>query len=149
MDVRRYPASRRMPHFGRESLERSLPQLDIAYEHLVELGGRRSPHEHSPNTGWRVGAFRGYADYMVTESFRQALARLEEIARAQPSAVMCAEALWWRCHRRLVADALVVRGWKVVHIGSDGATTIHSLTPFAVVEDSRITYPEPQQSLDT
>jgi uncharacterized protein (DUF488 family) len=149
IDVRRYPASRRMPHFSREQLERSLPRIGIGYEHFGELGGRRTPRKGSPNGGWRVAAFRGYADFMATGTFGREIERLEAIARERCAALMCAEALWWRCHRKLIADALVVRGWEVLHIGSDGGVARHALTAFAVVEDGLITYPEAQQSLET
>jgi uncharacterized protein (DUF488 family) len=146
VDVRQYPRSRRVPQFNVEALERSLPERGIEYLHMRELGGRRRPVPGSVNDGWENEQFRGYADYMATAQFQGALARLEELARRRPTAVMCAEANWWRCHRRLVSDALVVRGWRVLHIGSDGRVTQHELTPFAVVDNGRLTYPAPQTS---
>ena len=147
-DVRIAPGSRRLPQFGSAELDDALAAEAIRYEHLKGLGGRRRPLPDSPNTGWETEAFRGYADHMQSEEFKTALARLEEIARAKRTAVMCAEALWWRCHRRLVADALVVRGWHVAHIGTDGRLSEHRLTPFAVVEGDELRYPAAQQSLN-
>jgi uncharacterized protein (DUF488 family) len=147
-DVRAQPGSRRLPQFNRGRLERELPERGIAYVHLAELGGRRRPAAGTPNRGWQVEAFRGYADHMASAEFATGLARLEELASVHATAAMCAEALWWRCHRRLVADALNVRGWKVHHIAPSGAATAHELTPFAVVgaEDS-ISYPPAQGEL--
>ena len=142
-DVRRFPRSRRHPHFNTEVLAEAAP----GYVHLPELGGRRRPVPGSPNDGWEVAAFQGYADHLATEEFARGLARLEERARETPAAVMCAEAPWWRCHRRLVSDALLVRGWTVCHIGPDGRLTEHVLPDFAVVEGARIVYPSPQLSL--
>ena len=107
-DVRRFPASRRHPHFSRESLEPALAARSVDYCWLPALGGRRAPRADSANTGWRVAAFRGYADYMETPEFADALADLVELARSRRTAIMCAESLWWQCHRRLIADALLV-----------------------------------------
>jgi uncharacterized protein (DUF488 family) len=146
-DVRRHPGSRRLPWFGAEELSASLATNGIAYSHLAELGGRRSRTPGSPNGGWDNAGFQGYADWMGTVEFAAGLARLEAAAGAVPTAIMCAEAQWWRCHRRLLADALVVRGWHVRHVSPDGRTTEHELTPFAVVAGGRITYPPPQLSL--
>ena len=140
-DVRRAPRSRRVPHFDADRLRRDLPAAGISYVHLGELGGRRSSGPRSPNDGWRVAAFRGYADHMATPEFDAGLRRLEALADEHCAAVMCAEALWWRCHRRLVADALVARGCRVRHIGPDGRLTEHELTPFARVDGDRLTYP--------
>jgi uncharacterized protein (DUF488 family) len=147
VDVRQYPRSRRVPHFNAEALEVSLPEHGIDYLHMRELGGRRRPTPGSVNDGWENEQFRGYADYMETAEFEAALARLEALARARPTSIMCAEAPWFRCHRRLVSDALLVRGWRVLHIGSDGRIAEHELTPFAVVADGRLTYPASQTSL--
>ena len=147
-DVRRYPSSRRFPHFNAPDLERALGDAGIEYVHLAGLGGRRDPAPDSPNTGWRVGQFRGYADHMGSEEFRGGLARLEELARARTTAVMCAEAQWWRCHRRLLSDALLVRGFEVTHIDARGGSTPHELTPFALVEDGRLAYPPAQAELE-
>jgi uncharacterized protein (DUF488 family) len=146
-DVRAHPGSRRMPRFNREALERELPGRGLRYLHLPELGGRRRPAAGGANRGWQVEAFRGYADHMASDEFAAGLERLEAIARRQPAAVMCAEGLWWRCHRRLVADALVISGWEVVHIAPDGGATVHELTSFAVPDGGRLTYPPAQGSL--
>jgi uncharacterized protein (DUF488 family) len=137
-----------MPWFWGTALAESLPDAGIAYEHFPDLGGFRRPRPDSPNGGWRVAAFQGYADNMDSDSFRAALARLEALAAERRVAVMCAEAQWTRCHRRLVSDALVVRGWEVLHIRSSGAVERHALTPFAVVEGDRLRYPPEQISLD-
>jgi uncharacterized protein (DUF488 family) len=145
VDVRRHPGSRRVPWTNSGEIERALP---VAYAHLPALGGRRRPAGDSPNAGWESGQFRGYADHMRSAEFRDALAELERLAAERTTAVMCAEAQWWRCHRRLLADALLVRGWEVLHVGSAGGVTIHQLTEFAVVEDGRLAYPPAQQALD-
>ena len=148
VDVRAHPGSRRMPRFNREALADHLPAAGVDYLHLPQLGGRRQPAPGSVNHGWRVEAFRGYADHMAGEEFRAGLARLEALAAERPTAVMCAEAVWWRCHRRLVADALVVRGWEVRHIASNGTAVRHELTGLAVVEGDRLAYPLEQASLE-
>ena len=140
-DVRLAPGSRRHPHMAAAELARWLPASGIGYEHLRDLGGRRRPVRGSPNDAWEHEAFRGYADHMATPAFAAALGRLEALAVERLVAVMCAEALWWRCHRRLVADALVARGWPVAHLGRGGRVEEHRLPPFAVVEDRRVTYP--------
>jgi uncharacterized protein (DUF488 family) len=147
VDVRAHPGSRRMPQFGREPLERSLAAAGIEYAHVAELGGRRRPVPESPNEGWTNDQFRGYADHMASAEFDRGLAWLEEAAARRRACVMCAEAPWWRCHRRLLADVLVVRGWSVRHIGV-GEPAPHELTEFAVSEGSRIVYPRRQRSLD-
>jgi uncharacterized protein (DUF488 family) len=147
-DVRRYPGSRRLPHFARETLAPALAAEGIHYEHLPELGGRRAPRPGSPNGGWRVGQFQGYADHLATAEFAAGVARLEALAAELPTAVMCAEWDFHRCHRRLLSDALVVRGWRVLHIGPRGETTPHALTEFAAVgEDGALTYPPVQTTL--
>jgi uncharacterized protein (DUF488 family) len=148
LDVRRFPGSRRLPHFSRDALERSLPEQDIDYRHMVELGGRRRTRPDSPNGGWRVEAFRAYADHMTEAGFRDALGELEALARERPSAIVCAEGLWWRCHRRLVADALAVRGWEVRHIMPDGRVSEHALTEFAEVRDGQLVYPPVELELE-
>jgi uncharacterized protein (DUF488 family) len=148
VDVRRYPRSRRVRQFNSVSLERSLPERGVEYIHMGELGGRRRPRPDSPNAGWENEQFRGYADHMATTEFAAALERLEALARSRRTAIMCAEAAWFRCHRRLISDALVVRGWCVLHIGSDGRAAAHELTSFALVADGRLTYPARQGSLE-
>ena len=141
-DVRQFPGSRRYPHFGRESLERALKQADIGYVHFPELGGRRTPRADSPNTAWRNKAFRGYADYMSSEAFQTGMKRLVEIAKKQKVAVMCAEAVWWRCHRSLIADWLKVNGWQVLHILAPGKAQEHPFTGPARVVEGRLSYRE-------
>ena len=160
-DVRANPRSR-YPQFNRSDLAGSLKEAGIEYVHLGEqLGGRREHLSGSPNTALPEGAFRGYADHMASEDFIQGLERLRELATtrstatgtaagstAGQTAVMCAEADWTRCHRRLIADALAASGWRVLHLGPDGSLERHRLTESAVVEGSRITYPRVQTSLD-
>jgi len=143
VDVRTVPASRRMPHFAKAALERSLPEHGIAYLHMPELGGLRKPDLDSINTGWRNVSFRGYADYMQQDTFWDAIEHLESLAASQRVAIMCAEAVPWRCHRSLIADALTVRGVEVRHITGKGEAARHKLTPFARVEGGRISYPPP------
>jgi uncharacterized protein (DUF488 family) len=139
-DVRTAPGSRRHPQFGAPALEGALAPHGIAYRHFAELGGRRRPMDDSPNAGWLNSSFRGYADHMLTSDFERGLAELLEWARVAPAAMMCAEAVWWRCHRRLVADALTARGVEVRHILSAERAEPHELTAFARVEGERVTY---------
>jgi uncharacterized protein (DUF488 family) len=146
-DVRLAPGSRRLPHFGRAPLASALGAAGVQYAHFAELGGRRRPAADSPNAGWENAAFRGYADHMQTPEFASGLARLETLARGRRTAVMCAEGLWWRCHRRLLADALLMRGWRVLHVATNGALSEHELTSFAVADGERLTYPPPQPQL--
>ena len=141
VDVRTIPASRRMPHFAKAALERSLPEHGIRYLHMPELGGLRKPRPDSTNTGWRNVGFRGYADYMQTDEFWNAIDRLQ--ALPPQVAIMCAEAVPWRCHRSLISDALTVRGEEVRHITAFSEPSRHSVTPLARVQDGRITYPPP------
>ncbi len=144
-DVRRFPSSRRHPQHDRAALERSLGEVGIRYAWLGErLGGRRRqvvPAERSPNRAWKVAGFRSYADAMETPDFQDGAAELDALAREAPTAVMCAERLWWRCHRRLLADLFTVRGFRVVHLVEPGKTQEHALSEHAKVEDGRITYP--------
>jgi len=149
IDVRQFPSSRRHPQFNQTPLAQSLEEAGIAYRHEVALGGRRPVQAHSPNTGWREPGFQGYADYMLTDAFQQALDRLIEDSQTQRTAVMCAEAVPWRCHRQLIADAVTVRGFEVLHILSAGVCKPHQLTDFAEVESpARIVYPPPQGQLE-
>jgi uncharacterized protein (DUF488 family) len=148
VDVRRTPRSRRHPQFNREALAADLPERSVDYRHLPALGGRRVPRRDSPNAGWDVEAFRGYADHALTGEFAAGLQELCGLARERATAVMCAEALWWRCHRRLIADRLTALGWTVCHIGADGGLTEHRLPPFAIVRaDGAVRYPPPQEAL--
>ncbi len=147
-DIRTVPKSRRMPWFWGEALAESLPEEGIAYEHFRDLGGFRRPRPDSPNGAWRVDAFRGYADNMESDSFRAAIGRLASLALDRRVALMCAEAQWTRCHRRLTSDALLVRGFEVLHIDARGRATRHQLTPFAVVQGDRLTYPPEQTALE-
>jgi len=139
-DVRTVPKSRRHPHFAGEALARSLPDAGVAYRHFAGLGGLRTPRRDSRNTAWRHDSFRGYADYMETAPFERALDELIAWSGARP-VIMCAEAVWWRCHRQLVADALVARGAEVRHIMSAASAPPHALTAFARVDGGRVTYP--------
>ena len=149
VDVRTAPGSRRNPQFGASALSRALPAEGIAYVHEPDLGGFRKPAPDSPNRGWEHPSFVGYADHMATPEFAAALERLQEHASEHEVCVMCAEAQWWRCHRRLIADALLVRGWDVRHLGLGGGPVAHELTPFAVREDARtLRYPPAQGELD-
>lgn len=143
VDVRAHPRSRRLPWFARAELARELPPSGIAYVHLPELGGRRRPAAGSPNTGWKIEGFRGYADYMASAPFQAGLEELCVLAGSGPTAMMCAEGLWWRCHRRLISDALTIRGWEVLHVDPRGDVTVHDLTPFAVCDTGGLTYPAP------
>lgn len=142
-DIRRYPGSRRYPHFSRESLEAELPARGIEYDHMPELGGRRRPRKDSPNTAWRNEQFRAYADYMGTPEFLQAVDTL--VASPKNTAIMCAEAVPWRCHRQLASDELVRRGIDVVHILGSHSTRPHTLNPNARVEDGHLVYPADDQ----
>ena len=142
VDVRRYPASRRHPQFARAALATALDETGIRYHHEPELGGRRATRRDSANTAWRSAGFRGYADYMETPDFEAALARLRELARARPTAILCAEAVPWRCHRQLIADALVARGQGVGHILSTTRVDPHRLSAHAqVLPGGRLRYP--------
>ena len=140
-DVRTVPRSRHNPQFNRETLPASLAVAGIEYTHMARLGGLRKPRADSRNTGWRNLSFRGYADYMETPEFEQALAELIDFAGGRRLAIMCAEAVPWRCHRSMVADALTARGVEVFHIVSPTRVDPHKLTAFAHIEDGRVTYP--------
>jgi uncharacterized protein (DUF488 family) len=142
VDVRRYPGSRRHPHFNRETLGDRLTAAGIGYRHAHDLGGRREPAPASPNQGWRNASFRAYADYMATPPFLAALDRLIHEAQGHTVAIMCAEAVPWRCHRNLISDAIVARGGVVRHIVShDADPTTHVLNPMARLEpDGTLTY---------
>jgi uncharacterized protein (DUF488 family) len=141
VDVRTIPRSRRNPQFNRENLSASLQTVGIQYHHLPGLGGLRHPRKDSTNTGWRNASFRGYADYMQTPEFDENLLHLMELASAARTAIMCAEAVPWRCHRSLIADALIARGVQVMEILSATKSQPHAMTPFAKVEAQQVTYP--------
>ena len=138
-DVRTFPASRRHPQYNADALAAALAERGVDYVHMPALGGRRRPSPDSANSAWRNEGFRGYADHMLTPEFQAGLATLAEIAARQPTAVMCAEAVPWRCHRSLLADALVAGGHTVLHI-LDARTSPHSLSPFAVVDAGTVRY---------
>lgn len=140
-DVRTVPRSRRHPHFNTDALAASLPEQGIAYVHIPELGGFRKTRDDSPNMAWQNESFRGYADYMQTPAFEAALRDLIALAGESRVAIMCAEAVPWRCHRSLIADALVARGCDVAHIMSDTKANPHTITKFAHIEGPRVTYP--------
>ena len=137
------PRSRRVPQFNKEHLSSSLPASGILYRHMPGLGGLRHAKRDSTNTGWRNASFRGFADYMQTPEFRENLERLIEFAHQAPTAIMCAEAVPWRCHRSLIADALVAREIPAIEILSARQSRPHALTPFAQVSGSEVTYPTP------
>lgn len=139
-DVRRFPRSRRLPHFGQDALAGSLAHAGIVYEHFPELGGRRRPRPDSPNTAWRDEGFRGYADYMTTDEFRAGIARLLELSGQKPTAFMCAEALWWQCHRGLIADYLKAGGHEVLHIMGGGKIQPHPYTTAAKIVNGALSY---------
>lgn len=141
IDVRSIPRSRHNPQFNRETLAPKLRAAKIGYVHLRKLGGLRHARRNSPNIGWRNASFRGFADYMQTAEFEAGLQRLTKLAKQKRSALMCAEALPWRCHRSLIADALVVRGIRVAEIISGNRLRVHLLTSFASVRGKCITYP--------
>ena len=147
VDIRTITRSRHNPQFNNSTLAESLSTQHLEYAHIQALGGLRRARKDSPNTGWRNASFRGYADYMQTEEFQDALEGLIHLSRRKRVAIMCAEAVPWRCHRSLVADALWVRGIPVVEILSESGYRMHTLTPFAHVEGVQITYPPDQATL--
>jgi uncharacterized protein (DUF488 family) len=140
VDVRAFPTSRRYPHFNREQLQKSLEQSGVSYIHMASLGGRRSPLPKSKNTAWKNASFRAYADYMESRGFAEGVATLSERAREKRTAIMCAEAVWWRCHRSLLADYFKAAGWKVLHILSEKKTEEHPYTAAATVIDGKLSY---------
>ncbi|HJT99033.1 MAG TPA: DUF488 domain-containing protein [Rhodanobacteraceae bacterium] len=142
-DVRRFPGSRRHPHYASTALEQTLADLGIAYRWFPALGGRRRPRPDSPNVAWRSAAFRGYADYMETGEFARAEDELIEFARRRRTAIMCAEAVWWRCHRALIADALCARGIPVCHILDADNPVAHPMTSAAAIVDGELSYRTP------
>ena len=141
LDIRTVPKSRHNPQFGQDLLPVSLAAAGIAYRQIPGLGGLRKPLKDSPNSGWRNTSFRGYADYMQTDAFAENVEEVVALAAATRCALMCAESVPWRCHRSMVADALLVRGIEVEHIINPGKRRPHTLTPFAKPEGLKITYP--------
>lgn len=139
-DVRRFPGSRRQPQFGQDALSKALATHGIAYRWLPSLGGRRRARPDSPNTAWRNASFRGYADHLETDEFARGLGELLEFAGRFRTALMCAELLWWRCHRALIADVLCVRGMEVLHIRDERHSTPHPYTSAAQITNGRLSY---------
>ena len=139
-DVRRFPGSRRYPHFNPESLGPALRAAGIDYTEMPALGGRRKPRPDTPHTAWRNESFRGYADYMDTPEFAAAAAELAELARKGRVAVMCSEGVWWRCHRSMIADYFKAQGWEVLHILGRAEPREHPFTPVARIVDGRLSY---------
>jgi uncharacterized protein (DUF488 family) len=141
VDVRKLPGSKRYPQFNKDALAQSLAERGIRYEHFPELGGRRKSKKDSRNTAWRNASFRGYADYMETEEFRKGVKRLVDLAReVAPAAIMCAEAVWWRCHRALISDYLKVRGIEVMHIVDVNKIEPHPFTSAAHIVNGELSY---------
>jgi uncharacterized protein (DUF488 family) len=143
-DVRSFPSSKRWPQFNQAELSASLERAGIEYRWIARLGGRRSSKRHdSPHTAWQHPAFRSYADYMESADFEAGLRELTQAAASARTAYMCSEGLWWRCHRRIISDNLVIRDWTVDHIMPTGKLSPHALAPFARVVDGRIVYDSP------
>jgi len=148
VDVRRFPESRRYPQYGAGPLTAALAEQGLDYEHIGALGGRRTALTGSCNDGWRIAGFRGYADHLRSHEFAGGVARLEQLASRRRVAIMCAEAQWWRCHRRVLADLLVLRGWDVRHLMPGGREAAHRTPDFMVVaEDGLPCYPAPADGL--
>lgn len=142
VDIRRFPGSRKHPHFNQDKLASALQKAGVEYHWLEALGGRRQEKlDESPNLGLQNQSFRNYADYMLTHDFQEGIKKLLELVRRKRTAIMCAEGLFWRCHRRLVSDFLFANGVTVQHIVPDGDLQPHKLTKGAVVENGRVTYP--------
>ena len=140
IDVRRFPGSRKFPQFNTEALESALVDNSIEYKHMEGLGGRRKASEDSKNTVWNHPSFRGYADYMETSEFNDAFKDLESLASEKRCAIMCSEAVWWRCHRSMISDQLKTRGWKVIHIMGQNQHQEHPFTKPAKVENGQLSY---------
>lgn len=140
VDIRSLPGSRKFPHFDKENLERILPENGIQYLHLSDLGGRRKRKKDSKNDRWNNESFRGYADYMETPEFDAAVTQLKALALKQPTTMMCAEAVWWRCHRSMISDYLKVKGWDVLHIMAVDKSKAHRYTSPALIIEGNLTY---------
>jgi uncharacterized protein (DUF488 family) len=147
-DVRSLPGSRRYPHFDSEPLARTLGAAGIEYRWIRALGGRRRVRPDSPNTAWRSEAFRGYADYMMTDAFQAGISQLLALAGSKRTAILCAEAVWWRCHRSLISDYLKAHGVKVIHIFDEEKIEEHPYTPAAHIQDGRLSYENPEERGD-
>jgi len=147
VDVRRFPGSKRYPWFASEAMAEHLPEAGVAYLWLPQLGGRRRAQAGSPNGAWRNAAFQGYADHMASDEFAEGLAAALELAAARRTALMCAEAVWWRCHRRLISDLLTARGTRVCHILDASHLQPHVMHPDARVDDGSVIYPPAQGGL--
>ena len=139
-DIRSYPSSKRYPHFNQAALQASLKDFNIQYISMKALGGRRQALPHSHNDGWRLAAFRGYADYMETAEFKNGITALEQLALEKRTAYMCAEAVWWSCHRSLVSDYLKLKGWKVMHIMGTAKAMEHPYTAPARIVEGKLVY---------
>ena len=144
VDIRKMPKSRHSPQFNEGDLKESLRGANIQYKHIKKLGGLRHATKESTNLGWRNASFRGFADYMLTPGFSEGMEALIQVANDRSSAIMCAEAVPWRCHRSLIADALTKRGWLVRNIMSRSSATNHRLTPFLKIRKGQLTYPGPK-----
>lgn len=140
VDVRSFPGSRRYPQFNKEQLQQSLAAAGICYHHSPALGGRRQPSANSKNLAWQNASFRAYADHLDSDEFKQGIKELLELALTERTAVMCAEALWWRCHRSLIADYLQSRGWEVLHIQNEKQAEPHPYTSAAMIVEGRLSY---------
>lgn len=140
VDVRSLPGSNKFPQFNQDQLQASLEKEDIKYLYFKDLGGRRSAHKNSKNTIWQNKSFRGYADYMETEQFHQALGELKEIGKTKRTVYMCAEAVWWRCHRSMISDALKAEDWKVMHIMGVDKAIEHPYTKPAKIQNGKLIY---------
>ena len=147
VDVRTYPGSRRYPHFNKVNLSKELPVKNILYLHIPGLGGRRKSSPQSKNTAWKNDAFRSYADYMETDEFKRGIDELEKTGTRYRTAFMCSEALWWRCHRSMIADYLKAGGWKVLHILNNKKAEEHPYTAVAKIVDGNLSYTSGQQSI--
>lgn len=145
VDVRLLAGSRRYPQFNDDAMAQALPQAGIRYVPMPDLGGRRRPHPDSRNTAWRHPAFRGYADHMETAGYRRARERLAELALRERTTLMCAEALWWQCHRSLISDDFKADGWTVLHLQSTGGAKEHPYTDAARIIDGRLDYSTPAE----
>ena len=142
IDIRSFPGSKKFPQFNKENLETAMPQHNIEYIHLKSLGGRRGVKKDSKNTAWKNAAFRGYADYMETDDFKNGITQLEKLALEKRTAYMCSEAVWWRCHRSMVSDYLKLNGWTVYHIMETSKATEHAYTKPAKIVDGKLNYEE-------